>query len=215
MEVAVAKKTASSVIAHPVRVQILIIANERDISPSRYVEEVMGYTPADQPDDYKRGLSHVAYHFRALEKAGCIDVVDRIPKRGSVEHVYRAESRAHLSDDDWEKVPDDEQIQIMTVVWQGLMAKTEAARLGGTLNARNDAWLAWTDAGLDERGWAEMTTTIVANFAELERIRIDAEARLNETETEPIPATFAMLGFESPRGVFYDALPDTKPPKMT
>lgn len=47
-------------------------------------------------------------------------------------------------------------------------------------------------------GWSEMITTISANFAALEQIRQDAEARLAETDGDPIPATFAMLGFESP-----------------
>jgi acyl-CoA reductase-like NAD-dependent aldehyde dehydrogenase len=204
------KKTASSAIAHPARVQILVIANERDVSPSSYVEEVMGLSPAKEPADYKRALSHVSYHFRALEKAGCIVIIDRIPKRGAVEHVYRAVERARFSDEEWAEVPQDERCRIMTVAWQGLMARTEAARMAHTLQGRDDTWLAWTDAKLDDRGWAEMTTTIAANYAELERIRQESEARLQETEGEAIPATFAMLGYESPVGHFYEVPPPGK-----
>jgi hypothetical protein len=43
-----------------------------------------------------------------------------------------------------------------------------------------------------------MLTTIAANFAELERIREESEARLEEVEGEPIPVVFGMLGFEAP-----------------
>jgi acyl-CoA reductase-like NAD-dependent aldehyde dehydrogenase len=210
MEVAVAKRTASSVIAHPVRVQILMIANERDISPSRYVEEVMGFTPADKTESYKRGLSYASYHFKELAKAGCIEVVDRIPRRGSVEHVYRSVTRAEFTEDEWAKLPADERCRILTIAWQGLMVKTEAARLAHTLDGRDGTSVAWTDANLDERGWAELTTTIAANYAEMEQIRKDAESRLAETKDESIPVTFATLAFERPSGVFYDALPPAK-----
>ena len=72
-----------------------------------------------------------------------------------------------------------------------------AARLSHTLDARDDRWLAWTAAKLDEHGWADMTTTIAA-FAELEQIRKDSEARLEETGGEAIPTTFALMGYESP-----------------
>lgn len=204
------KKTVASVIAHPVRVQILTIANERPISPSRYVEEVMGFDPVAEPADYKRGLSHVSYHFRELEKAGCIEATDFVPKRGAVEHIYRAVTRAILSDEEWEKVPMAERSRVMTVAWQGLMGRTEAARLAHTLEKRDDAWLAWTEAKLDEHGWAEMTATLAASFAELEQIRRDAEERLGETGGLAIPSTFSLMGFESPSGVFWDALPGAK-----
>jgi hypothetical protein len=204
------QKTASSVTAHPVRVQILTIANARPISPSRFVEDVFNLDPATSPLDYKRGLSHVSYHFRALEKAGCIEAVDLVQKRGAVEHLYAAVERAEFSQEEWAKVPPDERLKIMTVTWQGLMGKTEAARLASTLLERDDTWLTWTDAKLDERGWSEMITTIATSYAELEQIREDSEARLSETEGKAIPATFAMLGFESPAGVFYDGRPPKK-----
>lgn len=32
----------------------------------------------------------VAYHVRVLKKLGCIDLVATRPRRGAVEHVYRA-----------------------------------------------------------------------------------------------------------------------------
>lgn len=192
------KSTATSALQHAARVQILVIANEREISPARFVEEVMGHSSVEEPEDYKRALSHISYHFRALEKAGCIEVTDLVPRRGAYEHVYRGTMRAHFSDEEWAAVPMEERCRITTVAWQGLMARTEAARIAHTLDARDDRWVAWTVAQLDERGWAEMTTTIAANYAELERIRQDSEARLAETEEPAIPTTFAMLGFESP-----------------
>ena len=35
-------------------------------------------------------LRSVAYHVRVLKKLGCIELVESLPRRGAVEHVYRA-----------------------------------------------------------------------------------------------------------------------------
>ncbi len=64
-------------IAHPLRLQILALANQRTISPSEYSEE-MGAS-----------LSTVSYHFRKLADLGFLELVEEIPKRGSREHRYR------------------------------------------------------------------------------------------------------------------------------
>ena len=38
----------------------------------------------------KLDLRSVAYHVRVLKKLGCIELVETLPRRGAVEHVYRA-----------------------------------------------------------------------------------------------------------------------------
>jgi DNA-binding transcriptional ArsR family regulator len=35
-------------------------------------------------------LRSVAYHVRVLRKLGCIELAETLPRRGAVEHVYRA-----------------------------------------------------------------------------------------------------------------------------
>lgn len=65
-------------IAHPLRLQILALANQRTISPSEYSDE-MGAS-----------LSTVAYHFRKLFELGFLELVEEVPKRGSREHRYRS-----------------------------------------------------------------------------------------------------------------------------
>jgi hypothetical protein len=204
-------KAVSAVIAHPVRVQILIVVNDRPISPSRYVMEVMGFDPETQPADHKRGLSHISYHFKVLAKHGCIEAVDLVQKRGAVEHVYGPVVRANLDTEEWADVPMERRPGIVTVLLRELMVRMEAARLSGTYCNRDDNWLAWTDALLDERGWSEISETLAFNFAECERIRESAEARLEETEEKGIKATFAVAGFERPGEIFYSGHPTAKP----
>lgn len=40
--------------------------------------------------DLELDLRSVAYHVRVLKKLGCIELVETLPRRGAVEHVYRA-----------------------------------------------------------------------------------------------------------------------------
>jgi hypothetical protein len=200
----VKRETAAWLMAHPVRVQILVIANERPISPSIYLEEVQGITLASDPDEYQNAISAVAYHFRILARAGCLELIDGGQTRGSAsEHAYRGTKRAYFSDDEWAELSIEERTEITTVAWQGLTARMEAARMAATVDARDDRWLAWTAAKLDEQGWAEMTEALVESSQRLEAIRGAAEARLAKSNADPISATFALLGFESPPSWFY------------
>ena len=80
--------------AHPLRVQILIILNERVASPNLLSQQL------DQ------SLNLVAYHVRVLEKYDCIELVDTKQRRGATEHFYRATRRQFLSDDEWARMPE-------------------------------------------------------------------------------------------------------------
>ena len=60
------------------RAQALRLFSERDMSPKEIASEL---------DLDVRG---VAYHVRVLKKLGCIELVETRPRRGAVEHVYRA-----------------------------------------------------------------------------------------------------------------------------
>lgn len=203
------KATVAAAIAHPTRVQILIIASNRAISPARYVEEVMGLDSLKQPADYKRALSHASYHFRELEKAACLKLVETEPVRGSIQHFFRAVERAHLTDEQWTSLNKKERCDVVTVVWRELVMRTEAARLSHSL-LHDETWLAWTDAKLDPQGWAEMSEANAAHFARIEEIREESEGRLGDDAEETISSTFGVIGFQAADDVFYDALPPVR-----
>jgi DNA-binding transcriptional ArsR family regulator len=65
--------------SHPTRAQIMrLLRRHGQLSPAQAARELDG-----QP------LGHVAYHFRRLEKLGLIEVCQKIPRRGAIEHIYR------------------------------------------------------------------------------------------------------------------------------
>jgi hypothetical protein len=192
------KSTAASVLAHPVRVRVLEILNERDMSPVEFCRE--GFAPKDME------VSHVAYHFRELAEYGCLRVIEENKRRGSIEHVYRGIGRAYFSNVAWSELTFEERTRISKTVVQGLLARIEGAVMTGTFDARDDRHLSWVAMKLDEQGWKEMATALGAAFGEVEEIRKGSEKRLATDGGSAIPATCAILGFESP------SAPDQPPP---
>jgi hypothetical protein len=184
------KSTAASVLAHPVRVRVLEILNERDMSPVEFCRE--GFAPENMD------VSHVAYHFRELAEYGCLTVIEENKRRGSIEHVYRGIGRAYFSDAEWAEVSPEDKARITKTVFQGLLARVEGAVMAETFDLREDRHISWIAMKLDEHGWREMATTLGAAFSEVEQIRSDAEKRLARSGEKPIPSTCAILGFESP-----------------
>src|SRR6476646_4353139 len=79
--------------AHPLRVQILAILNEKVASPNMLAQQL------------DESLNLVAYHVRVLEKYDCIELVDTKQRRGATEHFYRATRRQFLSDSQWASMP--------------------------------------------------------------------------------------------------------------
>jgi len=184
------------VLKHPLRVRILEILNEGPKSPSQFVQE--GLVPKVHYDDYQQALSLASYHFRELEKVGCLRIVDTIPRRGATEHVYEGTARVYFTDEEFEQLPHDSRRQFSRISFQGLIARVDGAMEADTFDARTDRHLTWMPFGVDERGWAEMMAAMSACFGEVERIRHDSRDRLAESGDAVIPVTFGMVGFESP-----------------
>jgi DNA-binding transcriptional ArsR family regulator len=190
-------ETICTVLKHPLRVRILEVLNEGPRSPSQFVEE--GLIPKEHFSNYQQALSLASYHFRELEKEGCLEVVESIPRRGAVEHVYRGLARVYFNDAEFEQMPQPTRRELSRISLQGLIARADRAVDADTFDARPDRHLTWMPMQLDERGWKEVITTLAATFGELTQIRHDAKDRLAASGEEVLPATVAMLGFESPQ----------------
>jgi len=183
--------TASAMLRHPLRVRILEVANDRDISPVQFLRD--GLAP---PGAY--GLSHISHHFSELEKGGCLRVVELIPRRGSVEHVYRGLARAYFSDEDWEALPPAERRKVTRTMLQGLMARADSAITADTFDKRTNRHLSWLAMPVDEQGWIALTELQTDTLRRAEEIRVEAGERLAATGGESFPVTFGALAFESP-----------------
>ncbi len=71
-------------LAHPLRVRILTVLNDRVASPNELRKEL------------GEGLSQVSYHIKVLNDFELIEMVSTEPRRGAVEHFYRAASKVFI-----------------------------------------------------------------------------------------------------------------------
>src|SRR4051794_14784308 len=189
-------ETICAVLRHPLRVRILEVLNEGPRSPSQFVEE--GLIPKELFTSYQQALSLASYHFRELEKEGLLEVIESIPRRGAVEHVYRGLARVFFDDAEFEATAPEDRRELSRISLQGLIARADRAIRERTFDSRPDRHLTWMPMQLDQRGWEEVIAPLAGAFGELTQIRHDARDRLAASGERVVPATVAMLGFESP-----------------
>jgi hypothetical protein len=129
--------TVAEAVRHPIRVRILEVLNEQDMSPTQFVKQ--GY--ADFYFGRRPDVSHVAYHFRELAEFGCLEGVEWQRSGGSVATVYRGVARAEFIGDEWASLSPDEQRAVSRAVAQGLIARIDGALSAQTFNSRDDRHL--------------------------------------------------------------------------
>jgi DNA-binding transcriptional ArsR family regulator len=185
-------------LAHPLRVQILAILNERMASPNELSKEL------------EEGLSQVSYHVKVLKDFECIEMVKTEPRRGAVEHYYRATSRAFLADSEWQHLPDSIKPGVSTSVLQLILEDVIGAINGGTFNARDDVHMSWTPGVVDEQGWDESVGLVNDTLEQLIKIHAGSAKRLAKSGEAGIPATAVFMNFE---GLAAGAKPSQKAKK--
>lgn len=135
-------------LAHPLRVQILEILTERVASPNGISEEL------------GTGLTDVAYHTRALDRYGCLDLVETRQRRGATEHFYKAQPRAFIGDRHWRAVPRSLRGGVSAASLQTFIDKAIGALEAGTIDDREESTFCWTPLRLDLLGWDEITAIL-------------------------------------------------------
>ncbi len=172
--------------AHPLRVQILIILNERVASPNLLSQEL------DQ------SLNLVAYHVRVLEKYDCIELVDTKQRRGATEHFYRATRRQFLSDSEWARMPESLRPGLSGAMLKSVFDDIDDAMKSGTLDEVEDRHLSRTPMVVDKRGWSETADLLRETLDRLLEIQAEASERVATSNEETILAKVEMLHFKSP-----------------
>src|SRR3978361_1736128 len=80
-------------ISHPLRHRLLGMLDGRVASPNQLARE-LGLP-----------LGRVSYHIRLLSDLGASELVRTEPRRGALEHFYRAVTRGWVREDDWARRP--------------------------------------------------------------------------------------------------------------
>jgi hypothetical protein len=172
--------------AHPLRVQILIILNERVASPNLLSQEL------DQ------SLNLVAYHVRVLEKYDCIELVDTKQRRGATEHFYRATRRQFLSDREWARLPESLRPGLSGAMLKAAFDDIDDAVSKDTFDELEDRHLSRTPMVVDEQGWDEAATLLSDTLDSLLAIQANASERIADSGESGMLSKVVMLHFKSP-----------------
>jgi hypothetical protein len=152
-------------IAHPLRFKILTLLNEGVASPKALSDRL------GEP------LGTVSYHVRILADLGCAELVGTTPRRGALEHHYRATMRPALNDEDWSALPASVRRSIIGDAVQQAWSDVGAASEAGTLDAP-DALVQRERLVLDDQGARELKDLLAAT---LDRAREIAAASATRT----------------------------------
>lgn len=173
-------------LAHPLRVRILTSLQKGISSPNQLAQEL------GEP------LGNVSYHVKTLLEYDCVELVKTEPRRGAVEHFYRATERAFFSDADWAKIPSSARKGISGVILQSIGEDVTKAMTAGTIDGRTDTHISRSPLLLDEKGWTELTALLTDTLNRANEIGEESAGRLAEDKGKEIPTTLAILNFEVP-----------------
>jgi DNA-binding transcriptional ArsR family regulator len=131
-------------LSHPLRSVILSRLNERVASPSELADEL------------EAPLGTVSYHVRTLLNLDCIELVSTRPRRGAVEHHYRATRRAWGDDATWELLPPNARRAFAAEWFKMAFADARTALGQGGFDERSDCKMLFSRLDLDEKAWRQL-----------------------------------------------------------
>lgn len=173
-------------LAHPLRVRILSSLHKGVSSPNQLSQEL------GEP------LGNVSYHVKTLLEYDCVELVKTEPRRGAVEHFYRATERAFFSASDWEKIPASARKGISGSILETVGQDATEALVAGSIDARTDSHVSRTPLALDEQGWTDVTTLLADTLNRALEIQDEAATRLGGEKSSSVNTKLAILHFESP-----------------
>jgi DNA-binding transcriptional ArsR family regulator len=172
--------------AHPLRIHILGMLDDRVASPSEIASEL------DAP------LTHVSYHVRQLAGLGLIKLVRTTPRRGAVEHHYTAQIRPKVPDSAWGDMPEIVKKNLVSGWVQQVGTHVQAGASEGGFD-REDAHATRSAFDLDEKGWLAIAKELGKTLERIEKIGAEAQARVKKNPGgDSFRATAVMMLFEGP-----------------
>jgi hypothetical protein len=174
-------------LSHELRVEVLTFLTERTKASPVEMSRVLGAPVGD-----------ISHHVKQLVKYGCAEEVETRPRRGAVEHFYRATSRPVIDTEDMERMALPARRAFNGQVAQKVLGDLEQGFEAGTIESRPDHHMTRVPLSLDAEGWSEM----LALHRQMLEATYDVQARSNErcgkSGEEPARFSSCQLCFELP-----------------
>lgn len=183
---AVERRVAHAVI-HPVRLDAVSIFFERTASPKE-ISKLL-----------KVPLGTVSFHVAELLADDVIELVKTEPRRGAVEHFYRAKLRPEVTDEEWKAMPKASRRKMAGLLLQAIVAEGLSSLRHGKMDADDDLNLIWMPMRLDAEASDEVSQLQAEMLERFEDLKVRNEARLPEGENAAPVRIVVMMSFERGR----------------
>jgi DNA-binding transcriptional ArsR family regulator len=178
--------TIAKAYAHPLRIEIMGLLDNRVASPRQLATELGASLPT------------TSYHVRQLVSMGLIKLVRRRQTRGSIEHFYTASIRPRMYDEVWSRLPSITKRAIIGGRLSQLGKEIFSAAEAGGFD-REDIHLTRTRMTLTRAGWEEVSAQLAEALSRFDEIKARDAARVEGDPDAPaIEATAVMALFETP-----------------
>lgn len=174
-------------LAHPLRVEVLRLLEEGPSGPKRLADRI------------GEKLGNVSYHMKVLLDCGCIELVETIPQRGAVEHIYRLNPDGAIGSRTWEKVPPSLRTRFAGSALADFTTRAVNALDAGTVESREGSGITWLPLNVDEQGWKELRR-VLGNAEERFRTVADKSAERMDSPRDGVPVIVAVAAFEIASG---------------
>jgi DNA-binding transcriptional ArsR family regulator len=175
-------------LAHPLRVRLLTLLNQQVASPSELAQLV------HEP------LGRVAYHVRLLADLGAVELVETKPRRGAVEHYYRALMRPWFREADWEQLPASLRSSISAALLRQIWEEMAESVQNDSFDGRKDRHLSRTPLVLDDEGFRALGALMDQLLEQALELQAESAQRIAQGGTPGDGAASRLVMMHYPSG---------------
>src|SRR3954451_16124477 len=169
-------------LAHPLRARILQRLGERVASPGDLAVEL------------NAPLGVVSYHVRMLRDYDCVELVRTEPRRGALQHFYRATARPNLDEDQWRTLPAGLRKELAGETLQELVDDLAGAADSGRLEDP-ELIVNRTPLELDERAFKKLNKLLARTQEQALAIAAESAGRAESAPEKVFATELAILHF--------------------
>lgn len=156
-------------LAHPLRVRVLAVLETRELA-----------SPNELADELGVSLGVMSYHVRRLHALGFLELAKRTPRRGAIEHHYRAKARPQVTDEGWAETPGIVKRAMVGATLHQITGYVNTAASKGGFD-RGDAHLSRTVLTLDDEGWTKLAGEMAAWMEKVDEIETESMERIRKS----------------------------------
>ena len=137
----------------------------------------------------------MSYHVRMLRDYECVELVRTEPRRGALQHFYRATARPRLDQDQWRTLPAGLRRELAAETIQEIVDDLGEAADAGMLDDP-EMTAERTPLELDERAWRKVNRLLARTHDQVLAIASESSARAAEGSANGFPTELAILHFK-------------------